>query len=355
MNPVIRVAMICGALLAISQASASPGPAVMAPNTPIPAPKDRAYAGEIHVAVDATDIERRIVHVHETLNGVSPDTILLYPKWLPGDHAPSGPIDRLAGLKITAAGAPVSWTRDPVDVYAFRLHAGAARSIDIEFDYLSPTSSKVGPVQISRDVLLFEWNQVVLYPAGFYARQIPIEASVTLPAGWQLGTALETASRSGAQTYFKRTDLETLVDSPVYAGRYTARFDLDPGGIVPVHLDLFADRPEMLVVNPDQLQAHRLLIQQAYKLFGAHHYLHYDFLYSLSDQVVNKGLEHHQSSEDGTDPDSFIKWDEHAPDRDLLPHEFTHSWNGKFRRPVDLWTPNFNVPMQDSLLWVYEG
>jgi len=195
----------------------------------------------------------------------------------------------------------------------------------------------------------------VLYPAGFYARQIPVEASVTLPAGWQFGSALETAATSGAQTSFKRTDLETLVDSPVYAGRYTARFDLDPGGIVPVHLDLFADRPEKLVVNPDQLQMHRLLVQQAYKLFGSHHFSHYDFLYSLSDQVVNQGLEHHQSSEDGTDPDSFIKWDEYASDRDLLPHEFTHSWNGKFRRPADLWTPNYNVPMQDSLLWVYEG
>jgi predicted metalloprotease with PDZ domain len=356
MNPAILVAAICGVMLASSQAFASPGPAVIAPSTPIPAPKDRPYAGEIHLAVEATDLERRIVHVHEVLSGAGADTILLYPKWLPGEHAPSGPIDRLAGLKITSNGAPVSWTRDPVDVNAFRLHAAAGvRSLDIEFDYLSPTSSKVGPVQISRDVLLLEWNQVVLYPAGFYARQIPVEASVTLPAGWQFGTALETASTNGAQTTFKRTELETLVDSPLYAGRYTARLDLDPNGVVPAHLDLFADRPEMLVVTPQQLQAHRMLVQQAYKLFGSHHFSHYDFLYSLSDQVVNKGLEHHQSSEDGTDPDSFIKWDEHASDRDLLSHEFTHSWNGKFRRPADLWTPDYDVPMQDSLLWVYEG
>jgi predicted metalloprotease with PDZ domain len=356
MNPAILVAAICGVMLASSQAFASPGPAVIAPSTPIPAPKDRPYAGEIHLAVEATDLERRIVHVHEVLSGAGADTILLYPKWLPGEHAPSGPIDRLAGLKITSNGAPVSWTRDPVDVNAFRLHAAAGvRSLDIEFDYLSPTSSKVGPVQISRDVLLLEWNQVVLYPAGFYARQIPVEASVTLPAGWQFGTALETASTNGAQTTFKRTELETLVDSPLYAGRYTVRLDLDPNGVVPAHLDLFADRPEMLVVTPQQLQAHRMLVQQAYKLFGSHHFSHYDFLYSLSDQVVNKGLEHHQSSEDGTDPDSFIKWDEHASDRDLLSHEFTHSWNGKFRRPADLWTPDYDVPMQDSLLWVYEG
>jgi predicted metalloprotease with PDZ domain len=356
MNPAISLTAFCGFLLVLSQASASPGPAAMAPSTPIPAPKDQAYAGEIRLAVDATDLERRIVHVHETLSGVGADTILLFPKWLPGDHAPSGPISRLAGLRITSGGAPVSWTRDPVDVYAFRLHpAAAARSIDLDFDYLSPTSAKVGPLQVSRDLLLLEWNALVLYPAGFYARQIPVQASMRLPADWQFSSALEPASASGAQTSFKRTDLETLVDSPVYAGRYTARFDLDPGGIVPVHLDLFADRPEMLVVTPDQLQSHRMLVQQAYKLFGSHHFLHYDFLYSLSDQVENQGLEHHQSSENGTDPDSFTKWDEHASDRDLLPHEFTHSWNGKFRRPADLWTPNYNVPMQDSLLWVYEG
>jgi predicted metalloprotease with PDZ domain len=259
-------------------------------------------------------------------------------------------------LKITSGGVPVTWTRDPVDVYAFRLQPGApSASVDIEFDYLSPTSPKVGTVEISRDVLLLEWNALVLYPAGFFARQIPVEASVTLPAGWQLGTALDTASTSGAQTLFRRTDLETFIDSPLYAGRYTARFDLDPGGTVPAHLDLFADRPELLVATPNQIQAYRALLQQAYKLFGSHHFAHYDFLYSLSDQIENKGLEHHQSSEDGTDPDSFTKWDEHVEDRDLLPHEFTHSWNGKFRRPADLWTPNYNVPMQDSLLWVYEG
>jgi predicted metalloprotease with PDZ domain len=356
MNLSMLVSAVCAAALAAGQAFASPGPAVTTPSTPIPPPKDRAYAGEIRLAVDATDLERRIVHVHEILDGVSADTILLYPKWLPGDHAPSGPIDRLSGLKITSGGAPVSWTRDPVDIFAFRLHpAAAARSVEIEFDYLSPTSSKVGAVEISRDVLLLEWNALVLYPAGYFARQIPVEASITLPTGWQLGSALESASTSGSQTTFKRTDLETFIDSPVYAGRYAARFDLDPDGIVPAHLDVFADRPELLVTTPDQIQDYRALLQQAYKLFGSHHFSHYDFLYSLSDQIDNKGLEHHQSSENGTDPDSFVKWDEDAHERDLLPHEFTHSWNGKFRRPADLWTPNYNVPMQDSLLWVYEG
>jgi predicted metalloprotease with PDZ domain len=350
----ISMAVYCAACFCA--AHASPGPSPIAPAAPIAAPKDRAYAGEIRLSVDASDLERRIVHVHETLSGVGADTVLLYPKWLPGTHAPEGTIDRLAGIRITANGAPVSWSRDPVDVFAFHVHPGSGvRSIDVDFDYLSPTSPKVGPIEISRDILLLEWNELVLYPAGYFARQIPVEASLTLPVDWKLASALETVTASGKETKFKRVSLETFIDSPVYAGRYTARLDLDPNGAAPVHLNLFADRPELLVVKPEQLEAHRNLVQQAYKVFGSHHYAHYDFLYSLSDQVQQNGLEHHQSSEDGSDPDALTEWNKTAAGRDLLAHEFTHSWNGKFRRPADLWTPNFNVPMQDSLLWVYEG
>jgi predicted metalloprotease with PDZ domain len=355
MKQILVATAICWAA-SFGAASASPGPSSIAPVVPVPAPRDRPYPGEIRLAINATDIDQRIVHVHETLTGSGADIVLLYPKWLPGTHAPEGPIDRLAGIKITSNGAPVAWTRDPVDVYAFRVHPPAGvKSLDIDFDYLSPTSAKVGLLEISRDVLLLEWNSLVLYPAGYYARQIPVQASMALPADWKFGSALEIAGASGGETQFKRTSLETLVDSPVYAGRYSARLDLDPSGVAPVHLDLFADRPELLAITPDELNAHRNLVQQAYKLYGSHHYSHYDFLYSLSDQIQQNGLEHHQSSEDGSDPESLTEWDKTAYDRDLLAHEFTHSWNGKFRRPADLWTPNYNVPMQDSLLWVYEG
>jgi predicted metalloprotease with PDZ domain len=353
-----RIALCAASTLAsiAAPAAESAGPTAIAPITQIIAPKDHAYAGEIQLAVDATDTGRRIVHVHETLSGIGSDTVLFYPKWLPGTHAPEGPIDRIAGIRMTAKGTPVSWTRDPVDVYAFRVHPKpGTQSIDIDFDYLSPTSAKVGALEISRDLVMVEWNELVLYPAGYFARQIPVQVSLTLPTDFQFASALETASADGARTLFKRTTLETLIDSPVYAGRYASKLDLDPGSAVPVHLDLFADRPELLAVKPEQLEAHRALVRQAYKLFASHHYNHYDFLYSLSDQIQQNGLEHHQSSEDGSDPESFTKWDKAAFVRDLLPHEFTHSWNGKFRRPADLWTPNYNVPMQDSLLWVYEG
>ena len=347
---------ICGAAIALAAAADSPGPRASPVLVPIEPPKDRPYAGAIQLMVDASDYARHIVHVHETLSAVSHETVLLYPKWLPGTHAPEGPIDRIAGIKISAKGEPVSWTRDPGDVYAFRLHAGpGVGAIDIDFEYLSPTSPRVGAMEISQDLLMIEWNELLLYPAGYFVRQIPVDASLTLPADWQLGTALESASANGAHTKFKRVSLETLIDSPVYAGRNFSRTDLDPGGSAPVHLDLFADRPEFLAMKAEHIAALRGLVQQAYRLFGSHHYAHYDFLYSLSDQIQQVGLEHHQSSENGTDPESFTKWDKTAFFRDLLPHEFTHSWNGKFRRPADLWTSNYHVPMQDSLLWVYEG
>src|SRR6202046_1100815 len=352
---------LCAALstgLAAVQAppETAAGPSATASITPIVAPKDRAYTGEIHLKVDASDTNHRVVHVHETLSGVGPDTVLLYPRWRPGNHAREGTIDRLGGIRITANGAPVAWKRDPVDVFAFRLNLKpGTRAIDIDFDYLSPTSGKVGALEMSRELMLIEWNELVFYPAGYFARQIPAEVELQLPVDWQFGSALETASTDHARTLFKRTTVETLIDSPVYAGRYASKLDLDPGSAVPVHLDLFADRPELLAVKPEQLEAHRALVRQAYKLFASHHYNHYDFLYSLSDQIQQNGLEHHQSSEDGSDPESFTKWDKTAFVRDLLAHEFTHSWNGKFRRPADLWTPNYNVPMQDSLLWVYEG
>jgi predicted metalloprotease with PDZ domain len=354
-RPGVAIAIFGAAFISASYA-ASPGPSEVAEARPIAAPQDRAYRGEIRLDVNASDIEHRTVHVTEHIDGIDRVTVLLFPKWLPGNHSTTGPIERFGGLRVSANGARVSWTRDVVDMYAFHVHAPAGVSaIDVEFDYLSPTSAKIDPLEMSQDLIVLDWNTLLLYPAGYFVRQIPVVVSLRLPDGWQLGTALETQSSDGDRTVFKQVNVEWLIDSPVFAGRYGKRFDLDPGGQVPVTLNLFADRPELLAVKPEQLEAHRSLVQQAYRLFDSHHYAHYDFLYALSDQLAGKGLEHHQSSEDIGDPSTFTEWEKTAYERDLLPHEFTHSWNGKYRRPADLWTPNYNVPMRDSLLWVYEG
>ncbi|MGH8153888.1 MAG: M61 family metallopeptidase [Rhodanobacteraceae bacterium] len=318
-------------------------------------PQDTPYLGTIAIHVDATDTTQGIFRVHETIPVQSGELTLLYPKWIPGAHSPAGPIDMLAGLVITANGKPLPWHRYKYDVYAFRVDVPQGVSdVDVKFQFLSGRGEH-SFVQMTEKMLSLEWNTVALYPAGHWSRDITFAPSVTLPAGWQFGTALETQSSSGDTTTFKPTTFNTLVDSPMYAGKYFKRVDLNPGGKVPVHMDIVADAPKDLEMTPEQLQVHRNLVTQAFRLFDSHHFDHYDFLFSLSDQLSGNGLEHHQLSEDGWGPDYFTNWANNAPNRDLLAHEFTHSWNGKFRRPADLWTPNFNVPMGDSLLWVYEG
>lgn len=320
----------------------------------LPTPADVPFPGEIVLEVDARDVERRIIHVQERISGLPSEAVLLYPKWMPGKHAPEGAIDRLAGLRITAGGRPVAWSRDTLEVFAFRvkLPPGVAE-LTIAFDYLSPTSAKVGPLDVSRELAVLDWSQVLLYPAGHRASQVPVTASLELPEGWSMATALEPQPAGKTRARFSRVSLESLIDSPVFAGRHFSRTELD--GSTGVFLDVFADRPDLLRATPAAIAAHRALVQQAGKLYGSRHYRHYDFLLGLSDQVASRGLEHHQSSENVTDPSYFSEWDKTVFGRDLLAHEYTHSWNGKFRRPADLWTPSYEVPMQNSLLWVYEG
>ena len=356
----LRGVVLAGLVLALSVAGTlaqSPGPQPLPLPPPIAAPSDTPYPGTIRLSVDATDIERHLFNVRETIpvrGGAS--IVLLYPQWLPGNHGPSGRVDKLAGLIVRANGGRVEWQRDPVNVYAFHVEVpSGATTLEVEHQFTSPIASGEGRIVMTPDMLNLQWIALTLYPAGHFARQITVEPSVRLPEGWQFATALETASSAGGATTFKPVTLETLVDSPMFAGRYFQQYDLDPGGVAPVRLDIVADRPELINVRPDQLAAHRALVQQAYKLFGSHHYDHYDLLFALTDRLGGIGTEHHQSSENSSVPGYFTDWDRNADARDLLPHEFTHSWNGKFRRPADLWTPNFNVPMRGSLLWVYEG
>jgi predicted metalloprotease with PDZ domain len=204
-------------------------------------------------------------------------------------------------------------------------------------------------------MLGLQWNTVVLYPAGFYTSRITVAASVTLPEGWEFAGALDVEARHAAGVRFKPTTLEMLVDSPLFAGRYFKSLELDPGARNPVRLNVFADSAELLEVRPQQLAAHRKLIQEAYALLGAPHYDRYEFLLALSDHFGDIGLEHHRSSENRRTPGYFLEWDKGGAGRDLLPHELSHSWNGKYRRPAGLATPDFNAPMRNSLLWVYEG
>lgn len=320
-----------------------------------PPPQDVAFPGLLRIDVDARDIGRRIFKVKATVPAKPGPLTLLYPQWLPGAHSPSGPIDKLAGLVVTANGTPLQWTRDPYDVYAFTVEVPqGASEVVAEFKFLSSQGAQ-GRVVMTPDMLNLQWNANSLYPAGVVTRNIQAQATVTLPPGWSYATALDTERRDGDTVVFKPISYDHLVDSPLFAGRHFQRFDLDPGAKVPVHLNVFADDATSLAAKPEQIQAHRALVQQMYKLYGARHFDRYEFLLALTDRLGGIGLEHQRSSENSGDTGYFTEWDKTWLGRDLLPHEFNHSWNGKYRRGADLTTANFNVPMGDSLLWLYEG
>ncbi|WP_022678871.1 M61 family metallopeptidase [Sandarakinorhabdus limnophila] len=322
----------------------------------VPAAKDVPFPGTLRLHVDTTDMLHGVFKVEETIP-VPPDLAgkkmaLLFPKWLPGKHAPRGEIEKLAGLEIRAGGQLLRWQRDPVDVYAFWVEVPAgATALDVRFQFLSATDGPQGRIVVTQDMMNLQPNSVSLYPAGWFTRQIPVSLSVTWPQGWQAGSAMRETSRDGSRVSYQTVDYETLVDSPFFAGRHFAKWDLGQN----VTLNVVADDARFLKANDEQIGKHKALVTQAVKLFGTRQFDHYDLLLSLTEKMGGIGLEHHRSSENGVDTGYFTDWDRGPGRRNLLPHEFTHSWNGKHRRGADLVTPDFRTPMRNSMLWVYEG
>ena len=317
---------------------------------------EQPYPGTIVLKVDASNFAQQIFRVRQTIPARAGKLTLLYPQWVVANHGPSGALNQFAGLKASANGKALDWKRDPLNVWAFTLDVPAdATAVEVEFQYLSPIEANQGRTTFTADILGVQWQSLALYPAGYRSRNITVQPNLTVPPGWQYGSALETAARNGDEIAFKPLDLETLLDSPLFAGRYFRRVDLDPGAKVPVHLNIVADSAEQLAATPEQIAPHRALIQQAYKLFDSRHYRHYDFLFAISDEFGGIGREHHESSENGVKLGYFTDWAKYEARRELLSHEFVHSWNGKFRRPAGQDVPNFNTPLDNSLLWVYEG
>jgi predicted metalloprotease with PDZ domain len=319
---------------------------------------DQPYPGTIALQVDLTDAARKIFRVSETIPVQAGKLDLSYPKWIPGEHSPSGPIEGVTGLTLSAGGKRLPWRRDLVDMYTIHVDVPAGvSSLELAFQFLSPTGGGAFGTSVSATskIVDLEWNQVLFYPGNHRASDVRVEPSVRLSSGWSFASALETVSEDNGGAHFKPVSVETLVDSPLIAGRNFKRIDLAPGAKVPVHLDIVADHAENLALSDAQLAAARNLVTQAQALFGAQHYDHYDFLFTLSESTGHFGLEHHQSSDDRQFARYFTDAETYLAGSGLLPHEYVHSWNGKFRRPAGLATPNLNVPMQDDLLWVYEG
>lgn len=312
----------------------------------------------IKLDLDLTDAPRKVLHAHLTIPVKPGPLTLVYPQWIPGEHSPSGPIDNFAGLVFSANGRNIPWKRDDVDMFAFHLTVpDGVIAIDASVDFLAtaaPSGFSAG-ASTSPNLAVVSWNEVALYPAGTPAGEVKFATSVKVPEGWKLGTALTNAGVEGTTSQFGAVSLETLVDSPVLAGRFFKEIPLAPE-ISPKHfLDMVGDGPEDLNLTTDEIAAYSNLVKETGALYKSRHYDHYNFLFTLSDSVAHFGLEHHQSSDDRVDARNFLDDDLKLINGSLLPHEFTHSWNGKYRRPAGLATPNFQQPMKGELLWVYEG
>jgi predicted metalloprotease with PDZ domain len=310
------------------------------------------------LAVDATQAPQKILHAHMQFPVQAGALTLQYPEWIPGEHMPDGPIINVAGIKFTAGGQVIPWRRDLVEMFSIHLDIPAGvTTLDADLDFLlsTPSGSFTGGGSATASLDVLSWNQVLLYPQGTPAKDIPFAASLKLPAGWKFGTALPMTKQDGDTIEFAQVPLTTLVDSPVIAGKYYRAIQLTPGQTPSHEIDIAADSPPALAMTPDtELHLHNL-IGEAGALFGARHYRDYHFLLTLSDDVAHFGLEHHESSDDRTSERSLVDETERMEFAGLLPHEYVHSWNGKYRRPVGLATPDYQTPMKDDLLWVYEG
>jgi predicted metalloprotease with PDZ domain len=316
-----------------------------------------ANAPTVIISVDATHAPRKILHASLKIPAAPGDLTLYYPKWIPGEHAPDGPVVDLAGLFFKANGQPLKWRRDLLDGFTIHVDVPAGvNQIDAELDFLSPATLESGfsaGSSATDKLAVISWNQVLLYPKGWKSDDINYTASLKLPEGWKFGTPLPIASQSGNEIHFATASLTTLVDSPVITGEFLKIVPLAQDPLT--EMDIAADSAAALEAPAEVWDHYKSLVEQAQKLFGAHHYRDYHFLYTLSDHVAHFGLEHHESDDSRVGERDLVDETGRKLSASLLPHEYVHSWNGKYRRPYDLATPDYQQPMQDDLLWVYEG
>ena len=318
----------------------------------------QSAAEPVHIAVDLREATRHIFHAKLIIPAQPGPLTLVYPKWIQGEHSPTGPIVDLTGLKMSSGGKEVAWRRDDVDMFAFHLNVPAGGApLEVRLDYVFPSEangSRERPSATSQLAVL-NWYTVTLYPQGPRTDDLTYVASLRLPAGWKYGTALPGAKESAEGIEFAPASLTTLIDSPVITGANFRNIDLAPGQ-KPEHLiHIAADGPGALAASASEVQHLRQLVAETGMLFSARHYRRYDFLLSLTDKMPPDGVEHHESSDNRTPEDLFLDPDVREVHMDLLAHEFTHSWNGKYRRPVGLATPDYQTPLRGDLLWVYEG
>ncbi len=347
---------VCGALLLLLLSTLTLAHA-RASNNDAEAGVAQTRATPITLKVDASEAPRHILHAQLTIPVRAGANTLLYPKWIPGEHGPTGPITNLVGLKLSAAGKSVAWQRDLADMFIFHCdvpQGASALDVDLDFVLSSDPNGFSSAASATAQLAVISWNQLLLYPQGASPDDVMYSASLRLPAGWKYGTALPLGKETREGVNFKPVSLVTLVDSPVIAGTYFRAIPLVTGEGA-TELDMVADSAAALEMSPEMIGQYKRLVAEAMALFGARHYENYHFLYTLSDHVASFGLEHHQSSDDRVPERTLLEEPLRKVAGDLLPHEFVHSWNGKYRRPADLTTADYQQPMKSDLIWVYEG
>jgi predicted metalloprotease with PDZ domain len=309
----------------------------------------------VTVSVDASQAPQRIYHAKVVMPAVAGPFTFVYPEWFPGWHGPVGPLPNVVNLHVLAGGSPIAWRRDLVDFYAIHVDVPpAASSVEVDFDVVgAPSSIGDQSTQQTQNIVAIQWSDFLVYPQGARSDDLQVEARIALPATWEFGTALPIDERDGSHIAFKTVSLTTLVDSPLDAGRFFRRIEL--GDDPPSEIDLFAESSAALAMRPELIAGYKRLMREAPALYGNRHYRSYRFLLALSDELQSDGIEHHESSDNRVDEDYVTDPDAFRAEADLLAHEYSHSWNGKYRRPAGLTTPDFQAPMHTDLLWVYEG
>ena len=317
-----------------------------------------AQDNTVRLRLDASDAPHRLFHVQMTIPAKAGPLTLLYPQWIPGEHGPTGPIADLVGLKITANGQTIPWKRDDVNMYAFHLTVpNGGGTLSVAFDFISPPDAAgfSSGASVTSQLAVLNWNQFLLYPQGTPADRLNYQASLKVPNSWRYGTALPIAREAGSEIEFQTVPLNTLIDSPLSTGAHYRTIEVGSEGSIVHYLHLAGDSDRAIEIPPEEIEHYKNLVAEAGAVFGSRHYRSYHFLFTLSDHVASFGLEHHESSDDRVAERTLIDEGPRKANADLLPHEFVHSWNGKFRRPAGLVTPDYSQPMKGDLLWVYEG
>jgi len=312
----------------------------------------------IRIRVDASDAPRRLFHIQMTIPAKPGPMTLLYPQWIPGEHGPTGPITDVVALRFRAGGQTLPWKRDPVNMCAFHITVPTgATTVEATFDFVSPPDAGgfSSGSSVTSELAVLSWNQFLLYPEGATSDSVNYKASLRVPRGWRYGTALPIERESGEEVEFKPASLTTLIDSPVSAGAHYKTIELGKDGQIAHYLHIAGDSARSLEIPPALLDQYKKLVREAGALFGSRHFANYHFLLTLSDHIAHFGLEHHESSDDRVEERTLIDDSLRRANATLLPHEFVHSWNGKYRRPTGLATGDFDKPMKGELLWVYEG